>query len=624
MTAARKIEGARKQAIETGRNRLLVTGVVLSLAFAAIGMRLVDLTVFKAGGEPTLAYTDSVSEAVVGRADIVDRNGILLATSLPTASLYADPAAVLNAAEAADQLMTVLPDLTRSELLGKLQSKTRFTWISRNLTPKQQYRVNRLGLPGLAFQHGERRVYPHGRLAAHALGLTDVDGRGIAGLEQHFDRSLRSGSRIQVALDIRIQSILRGELISALQEFRAIGAAGLVLDANSGELVAMVSLPDFDPNVPSSAGGETAFNRATKGVYEMGSTFKLFTAAMALDSGTVDLKSGYDASQPIKISRFTIRDFHAKNRWLSVPEIIVYSSNIGAAKMAVDVGTQAQRAYLDRFGMLRKPSLELPEIGTPLAPKRWREINTMTISYGHGIAVSPLQLASGVATLVNGGLAVPPTLLKEDGGQPRSIKRVLSEETSEQMRGLMRMVVQNGTGRKAAAKGYFVGGKTGTADKKAVRGYRKNATISSFVGAFPIDAPRYILLVMVDEPKGNARTFNYSTGGWVAAPAVGRVVQRMASLIGMAPDRRPDEAEKLKAKPIVKASAPAVKPKRKPKKSAAAPPPRPPKSIAAPKTGASGDSENRMLKRVRSLLEVSENNEGAGAAGPTEQALATY
>ena len=629
-SGARRIEGARKQAMETGRNRLLVTGIVLSLAFAAIGVRLVDLTVFQAGGEPRLAQIESNPEVASGRADIVDRNGILLATSLPTASLFADPSAVLNAQEVADKLITELPELNRQELLGKLKTKSRFVWITRNLTPKQHYKVNRLGLPGLGFQRGERRVYPHGRLAAHALGLTDVDGRGIAGLEQNFDRALRAGNRIQVSLDIRIQSMMRQELAAAVREFRAIGAAGLVLDANSGELVSLVSLPDFDPNEPSSAGPETGFNRVTKGVYEMGSTFKLFTAAMALDSGTVDLNSSYDASQPIKISRFTIRDFHAKNRWLSVPEIIVHSSNIGAAKMAVDVGTKTQRDYLDRFGLLRPAALELPEVGKPLVPKRWRKINTMTIAYGYGIAVSPLQLASGVAVLVNGGRYVPPTVLKTVAGNSSTGKRVLSEETSELMRGLMRLVVTNGTGRKAAAKGYIVGGKTGTTDKLAVRGYRKNATLSSFVGAFPMNAPRYIVLVMVDEPKGNKRTFNYATGGWVAAPAVGRVVQRMASLIGMAPDRQPEPAKVPVKKPMIKASTP---PKASPgiskRKTAAAPPPAPitvsrASPSPAPRRNDSAADETLMLQRVRAVLDVRDKKSEADAVGPPEQALATY
>ncbi|NQU59819.1 MAG: penicillin-binding protein 2 [Rhodospirillales bacterium] len=611
---ARQIEGSRKQAIETGRNRLLVTGAVLTMAFVAIGVRLVDLTVFKAGEEPRLAKAGPALLSAAGRADIVDRNGVILATSLPTASLYADPGAVLNAEDAADRLAKVLPVLNRDEVLAKLNSKGRFVWIYRNLTPEQQYQVNRLGLPGIGFQRGERRVYPHGRLVAHALGLTDVDGRGIAGIEQYFDQSLRSGNRIGLSLDLRIQAVLRDELAAAVGEFRAIGAAGLVLDVHSGEIMAMVSLPDFDPNDPGTANGEPAFNRVTKGVYEMGSTFKLFTAAMALDSGTVTLKSGYDASQPIKISRFTIRDFHAKNRWLSVPEIIVYSSNIGAAKMAIDVGTKTQKAYLGRLGLLQSAALELPEIGSPLTPARWRDINTMTIAYGHGIAVSPIQLASGISALVNGGRFVKPTLLARPASDQVQGKRVLSEETSEQMRGLMRLVVSTGTGRKAAAEGYAVGGKTGTADKLVGRAYGKNATISSFVGAFPIDDPRFVVLVLVDEPKGNKRTFNYATGGWVAAPAVSRVVQRMATLIGMAPKRNhgiPPAKEKVREARMIPA---------------AQKPPSIPASIPEETKvqTVSAMAETRLLKRVRAVLDGSPKTSGAAASGPPEQALATY
>jgi len=612
--AARRLDGVRKQALETGRNRLLVTAVVLTMAFAAIALRLVDLTVIRAGGEPRLARVDPSPVAPAGRADIVDRNGVILATSLPTASLFADPAKVLNAGEAVERLAGVLPDLDREELLGRLQAPSRFQWVARNLTPKQQYDVNRLGLPGFAFQRGERRVYPHGRLVAHMLGLTDVDGRGIAGVERRFDHSLRAGDRLKLAVDVRIQALLHEELVATIREFDAVGAAGLVLDVDSGEVAAMVSLPDFDPNDLASADGEPAFNRVTKGVYEMGSTFKLFTAAMALDSGTVNMRSAYDASQPIQISRFVIRDYHAKNRWLSVPEIVVYSSNIGAAKMAVDVGTKAQQTYLGRFGMLTPTAIELPEVGAPLTPSPWREINTMTIAYGHGIAVTPMQVASGVATLVNGGLFVPPTLLdRVDGGQVKKT-RVLAPETSDQMRKLMRLVVSNGTGRKAdvSADGYAIGGKTGTADKLAGRGYGTRANISSFVGAFPIDAPRYVVLVLVDEPKGNKRTFNYATGGWVAAPVVGRIVKRMATLIGMPPERHPEAAPEGLLREV-RADAPAI---------AAAPATA---SKPAPKPEGIG-AEDHMLNRVRAVLAAGETDSGARRpphpAHP-EKALAT-
>ncbi len=532
---ARRLDGVRKSALETSRNRLLVTGAVLTIAFAVIVGRLVDLTVFK-GAEPPVAGDTSAAGQFVERGNIVDRNGLILATSLPTVSLYADPRGVLDADETAAKLIGVLSDLDRAETLVKLRSKGRFVWLARNLTPQQHYRINRLGLPGIGFQRSERRVYPHGRLVSHVLGITDVDGRGLTGVERQFDRTLRAGGDpLRLSIDLRIQSLLREELAGAVGEFRAIGGAALVLDVNTGEIVAMVSLPDFDPNTPSRIGGEAGFNRATKGVYEMGSTFKLFTAAMALDSGAVDLRGGYDASKPIRVARFTINDFHAKNRWLSIPEIIVYSSNIGAAKMAMDVGTERQRAYLDRFGLLTPTAVELPEVGAPLTPTTWRPVNTMTISYGHGIAVSPLQLASGVATLVNGGIHRPATLIFRNG-LPVAGKQAVSRQTSAQMRGLMRLVVDRGTGRKADTPGYLVGGKTGTADKQSGSGYSDNDKISSFVGVFPIDDPRYLVLVLVDEPVGNERTFNYATGGWVAAPVVGRVVERMAPMVGIAPD----------------------------------------------------------------------------------------
>jgi len=605
--AALRIEGTAKQAIETGRNRLLVTGVILSLAFSAIVVRLVELTVFKSGGEPALAHAGPVRESPTGRADIVDRNGVLLATSLPTASLFVDPTAVLNPEEAANKLITVLDNLNREDILAKLNSKGRFVWIVRNLTPEQHYQINRLGLPGFSFQRGERRVYPHGRLASHVLGLIDVDGRGIAGLEQYFERGLRTANSVRVSMDIRIQAILLQELNDTVKKFRAIGAAGLVMDVNSGEVVAMVSLPDFDPNAQASVNGEKAFNRATKGVYEMGSTFKLFTAAMALDSGTVNMQSGYDASRPIKVGRFTINDYHGKNRWLSVPEIIVYSSNIGAAKMAMDVGAKGQQEFLGRLGLLKPAALELPEVGKPLTPGRWRDINTMTISYGHGIAVTPVQLAAGISAVVNGGIYRSPTLIAQDADSPRKGRRVLSAETSEQMRTLMRMVVQSGTGRKAAVKGYAVGGKTGTADKQVGRGYAKKVNISSFVGAFPIEAPRYVVLVVVDEPKGNEDTFNYATGGWVAAPAFGRVVNRMATLVGMAPDRTPQAAP---SQSLMRQASTAI------------PKPRAVLSKVHKKTERA--AELKLLNRVRAVLSPTQKTSGAVAFGPPEQALATF
>jgi cell division protein FtsI (penicillin-binding protein 3) len=535
------VEGARKRTVETGRNRVIVTGAVFAFAFAAIVGRLFDVSILETAREPRAERGEATRAAAVDRGDILDRNGVVLATSLPTAALCADPRNVLDPETAAARLAAVLVDSDRETLLRKLTSGGRFVWLRRNLTPHQQHEINRLGIPGIFFQRSERRVYPQGRAGAHVLGLTDVDGRGIAGVERYFDQTLSAGTPVRLSLDVRIQNVVRDEVAKAMEEFRALGGAGLVLDVRSGEVLAMVSLPDFDPNVPGMPIGDTAFNRATKGVYEMGSTFKLFTAAMALDSGTVTLHDGYDASKPIRIARFTITDYHPQKRWLTVPEILVHSSNIGAAKMALDVGAKTQLAYLKRFGLLGRVDIELPEVGSPLFPEHWREINTMTAAYGHGIAISPLQLVSGVAALVNDGVRHPPSLLAADAASPRMAEQVITRETSERIRALMDMVVRRGTGKRAQVEGYAVGGKTGTAEKQENGGYRARALISSFVAAFPIDDPRYALLVMLDEPKGNQRTFNYATGGWVAAPAVGAIVRRMAPLVGMAP--RPEERE---------------------------------------------------------------------------------
>lgn len=531
-----RLEGVRKQAIETGRDRLLVVAVVFVFAFLAVTARLVDITVLGSGGEPRLAQSTNDQPPVADRADVVDRNGMVLATSLPTASLYADPSAVMAAADTARRLVEALPGLDAAAIAAKLGADVRFVWLSRNLTPRQQYAVNRLGLPGLAFVGEARRVYPHGRTAAHVLGMTDVDGRGIAGVEHRFDRSLAAGEGpLRLSLDIRVQAVLREEVAHAVEAFEAAGAVGLILDVDTAEVLAMVSLPDFDPNRPESMLDDAGFNRATKGVYEVGSILKLFTAAMALDSGTVTLEGGYDASRPIRVARFTVSDFHGQNRWLSVPEIIVYSSNIGAARMGLDVGTERQRDYLQRFGMLSPAAIELPEVGAPLVPTTWREINTLTISYGHGLAISPLQLAAGVATLVNGGILRPPTLLARAAGDRPAGRRVISAVTSRMMRGLMRLVVERGTGRKANAAGYRVGGKTGTAEKLVDGRYVEDARLASFVAAFPIDAPRYVVLVMVDEPTGNEDTLGFATGGWIAAPVVGRVVELTAPILGVAP-----------------------------------------------------------------------------------------
>ncbi len=528
-----RIEGTRSRALDVARDRLLMAGAVFALSFLIVAGRVINLTAFTQVERS--GFVGDTSRPVVARGDIRDRNGILLATSLPTASVYADPREVIDPEAAAAKLVAVFPELNRDRLAAKLAGSGRFVWIRRNLIPDEQHAVNLLGIPGVGFVDEERRVYPQGNAAAHVLGLTDVDGQGIAGVEKSFNHLLGGGESVRLSIDLRIQNAMREELSAAVREFRAVGAAGLVLDTHTGELLATVSLPDFDPNALGANGADSRFNRVTTGVYEMGSTFKLFTIAMGLDTGVTSLRGGYDASKPLRVARHTISDYHAKNRWLSVPEILVYSSNIGAAQMAMHVGGTLQRDYLRRLGLLSRASIELPEVGAPLKPSPWRDINTMTVSFGHGIAVSPLQLTQAVAAVVNGGILRPTTIVSLDGSPPPAGERVFSATTSRQMRALMRLVVRYGTGRKAEVTGYKVGGKTGTAEKLISGRYRRGKRISSFVGAFPMNAPRYVVLAVVDEPKGIKRTYNYATGGWVAAPVVGAVIRRMAPMLGIAP-----------------------------------------------------------------------------------------
>ncbi len=527
-----RLEGDRKKAFDVGRNRLLVAGAVFTVGFMVIGARLADLALIERAGEPSLARSGASAAFTAGRANLVDRNGVLIATSLATASLSANPSVVLDPERAANRLVGVLPDLSKAVVVAKLRSSRRFVWLRRHLTPEQQYEVNRLGIPGLDFEREQRRVYPMGRLAAHVAGFTDIDHRGIAGIEAYYDDELRSrATPLELSLDVRVQHVLKEALQAAMVEFSAAGAVGVVLDVATSELIALVSLPDFDPNRPTLIEPEALFNRATLGVYEMGSTFKIFTTAQALETGSTSLRGGYDATRPIRVSRFWIRDYHAKRRWLSTPEIFIYSSNIGAAKMARDVGGARQRAFLGRLGLLIRPPVQLHEVAAPLAPRVWRPINTMTIAYGHGIAVNSVQLAAGVAAVVNGGIFYPPTLIKRNAGEDIVGTRILSPTTSEKMRRLLRLAVVKGTGKYANATGYMVGGKTGTAEKVSDRRYRRNLLVSSFVAAFPIHRPRYVVFALLDEAQGIARTNGYATGGWVAAPVIKRVIERIAPIL---------------------------------------------------------------------------------------------
>ncbi len=527
------------------RSRVVIIIAFFVLAYGGICFRLVDLTLKTPDYIPkkTVAFLNKKpSESKTSfRGTITDRNDNILATSLTTSSLYANPQQIIDPVEAAQKLSTVFQDLDYGKILSKLQSKQQFVWIKRNLTPRQKYLINALGIPGFGFKKEKRRIYPSGTLTAHVVGYTNVDGKGLSGIENAFNDFLSSSEQdLQLTIDIAVQHILRREMLKTIKEFNAVGGAGIVMDVNTGEILALSSFPEFDPHAPTKTPMSNQFNRVTKGVYEMGSTFKIFATAALLEYTNTNIRDQFDARKPIKRAGFTIRDYHAKKRYLNVPEILIHSSNIGSAHMAEKVGTSKMVAFFNDLGLMDKADIELNEIGQPLIPKPWRDINTLTASYGHGMAVSPLQTAVSIAAIVNGGILTKPTLIKVPEKQINNYqeKRVISEKTSGYIRDMMRLVVSDGTGSKANAKGYRVGGKTGTSEKIKNGQYDKKSLFSSFVGVFPSDDPQYIVFVAIDEPKGNKSSYGYATGGWVAAPVVGNTIRDIAPLVGVQP--KPD------------------------------------------------------------------------------------
>ena len=556
-------ESTGRRIIEQSRMRMLCVGFFFILCFSSISFRMIEVavvknpkaltvTVFNPDDEDESEQVElKTNEQDLQRGDIVDRSGVLLATSLMTASVFVNPKEIRDLNDAIHRIAQTLA-IDEKLLAQRLKSGKSFVWVKRNLSPKEQQQVNSLGIPGVYFQPEERRVYPYGNMLAHALGYVGVDNSGLAGIERQFNNRLRDGALnhepIVLSLDVRLQSILREEMSSAVEEFRAIGATGVILNIESGEVLSMVSLPDFDPHKPSRATDAQKFNRATLGAYEMGSTFKSFTMAAGLDYGVATMKSGYDATNPLKIATFTINDTHGKKRWLTVPEIFAFSSNIGTAKMALDIGTKRQKEFLSKMRMFKPVDIEIPERASPQFPEDWKEINTVTIAYGHGISVTPLHLVRGIATLVGGGIAERLTLLKDGNKNKAKGERIISEQTSQNVRRLMRLVVDHGTGGKADVAGYRVGGKTGTAEKVQAGGkYNEDAKIASFIATFPVDEPKYIVLVMIDEPKGNKSTYGFATGGMISAPVVGRVIARMGPMLGIKPryDVPKDDAEKF-------------------------------------------------------------------------------
>ncbi|MEG9861459.1 MAG: penicillin-binding protein 2 [Parvularculales bacterium] len=529
---------AHGQVIAGGHRRLAIMAGLFGLAFAALSGRLVDVALLDAPDSGLRQI--GTAQDKIRRPNLTDRYGRLLATDLVTVSLYANATQVPDIDVVASRLTATLPILEENDVRVRLETQRPFIWLARKLTPAQHYKTHNLGIPGLGFVKEIKRVYPSGPVASHVLGYVDVDNKGIAGIEKYIDTrdDMNSGSSVALTLDLAVQHVVRDELKKAMEEFRSSGAMGLLMDVHNGEIIAMVSLPDFDPNNPNKFSDGARFNRATLGVYEMGSTFKAFTTAIALEAGTAKLTDKYDATEPIYVSGYAIRDFHPEKRWLTVPEVFIHSSNIGTARMIMDVGSNNHQTFLKRLGLLNPLHVELPEVGAPLIPKRWRTINSVTISYGYGMAVSPLQLMSSMAVLVNGGFRVQPTFVRERD-QPQELAgewvRIVSRHTSEALQSLMKMVVEQGTGRQAATLGYSVIGKTGTAEKVVNGRYEERQLLTSFFSAFPAEAPRYGMLILLDDPHGNESTYGFATAGWTAAPVTGRIVARIAPLLGLRP-----------------------------------------------------------------------------------------
>jgi cell division protein FtsI (penicillin-binding protein 3) len=541
----------RRAALEKTRSRLLYAAFGFALLFLAVIAKLADATIIQPLSphrperpiEALFAAPKPDITALAQRAMITDRNGQILAISLPTVALFADPRQIVDPAEAAHRMKQVLPRLDEAAARERLSDTNRqFVYIERQITPREELAINALGIPGIDFRPTEQRHYPMGRTAAQVLGGTDVDEHGVAGVERYFDQRLFSdASPLRLSIDVRVQAVVRDELSKAIDFFQAIGGCGIVMDVNTGEVLAMVSLPDYDAGAFRTAPADDRFNRAATGMYEPGSTFKLQTASMALDSGIVHLWDEFDASRPIHIGRFTITDFEGKHRWLYVPEVLAYSSNLGAAHIADTVGGERQRAWLKSMGMFGRVGIELPEAGLPIIQpaSAWKEVVTLTVAFGHGISVSPLHVVRGTAAVATGVLVRPTILAVPPSAQPDGV-RVMQASTSDTMRKLMRLVVTDGFGKQAEVPGYYPGGKTGTAEKVGKhgykRGYKENFNVAAFTSVFPMNAPRYAVYMMVDEPHGNKSTFGYSTAGWVAAPATGRVIARIAPMLGMLPD----------------------------------------------------------------------------------------
>lgn len=521
------------------RFRIQIAIFAFSFIFLLIAVRLIVVA-----SSEYVSYRKASDSGPVYRLDIMDRNNNLLAVNLPSASLYANPKKVIEPELAARQLHSVMPSLGFGEILHKLKSDKNFVWIKRDLTPQEYQKIYNLGLPGFEFEREQKRIYTYGNLLSHVIGYVGRDLKGLAGIEKYFEKFLTEqqevedrrdfGNSLRLSIDVRVQNILSAEMDRTIKKFSAKGAAGIVVDPNNGEILALVSKPDFDPHYPGKASPERLFNMATQGVYEMGSGMKSLTMAIGFDTKAISIRDAYDLSY-MRVSGFQVKDTHPMKGWQSVPQIFLKSSNIGVAQIMLEIGRDNLADYLRKLNMLDKLDIELPERGRPLFPpsSRWTDLSLVTMSYGYGLSASPLHFVQAMVPVVNGGILYPLTLLKRDEKKEAKGSRVFTEETSASMRKLMRLGISKGTGGKAEVKGYYAGGKTGTAEIAHAGKYDKNRRMSSFFGIIPATKPKYIVYVIYNEPKGIKETFGFAGGGWVAAPTAGVVFEKLAALYGM-------------------------------------------------------------------------------------------
>ncbi|PCJ26302.1 MAG: penicillin-binding protein [Rickettsiales bacterium] len=534
------------------RMRMHIVIGVFAFVFFVISARLIMV----ATSEYT-SYRRANEVASGSRLDIVDRNNNLLAVNLPGASLYANPRKIIDQLDAANKLSRLIPELKKKELLRLFKKNKSFVWIKRDISPGEHEKIYNLGIAGLGFEREQKRIYPYGNLLSHVVGYVGRDLNGLAGLEKYFEKFLtgqkekedrrKLGSSLKLSIDVRVQNILSAEIDKGIKKFSAKGASGIIVDPNNGEVIAMVSKPDFNPHHPGDARPKQLFNTVTQGVYEMGSGMKALTVAIGLDSGTTSMHDVYDLSY-MKVGGKVIKDTHQMKGWHSVPHIFMKSSNIGVTQIMLEIGREKLSDYFRKIGFLDRLQIELPERARPLFQpfSRWSDLSLTTMSYGYGFSESPAHFMQAMIPVMNGGIIYPLTLLRRDEGEVLTGERVFKESTSNSMRQLMRLTVARGTGKKAEVKGYYVGGKTGTAYIAHAGKYDKTRRISSFFGVMPASSPKYMIYVVYNEPKGIKETFGWAGGGWTGAPTVGAVLSRMAALYGLSKlDKNSKEVQEL-------------------------------------------------------------------------------